>query len=316
VDVVWDASSAAESTVLETWEGTAAPNVWTAVSAGSTIDESGNYELTGDLSCGSQTPCVDIDADDVTFRGNDKTISGSASFGIQASGGSNVVGKDVTVDGYSTGVEFTDVTNGEIDDVAVTNYDGSVVTLDGGSGNDVSSVSGSTSGAFDSLVLSNTDGNTIEDVSLSGNANYGLKLDGASNNDIEDVDLPTASLATVLVNQDSNNNTFTDVDASDSSGFAGGNGLKVSDSTGNTLSDFSATDTGNYGVYLTGSADDTEIDDATFDSNACGVYIENSDDAFVHDSEFKQSSDHYEVASGTNNRFEQNSYSGTEDSTC
>ena len=74
------------------------------------IDSPGTYELAGDVSNTSTGTCIEITSGDVTFDGNGHTITDAGGDGRSVgvgvtSGTSNVTVRNVTVDGWTVGVE-------------------------------------------------------------------------------------------------------------------------------------------------------------------------------------------------------------------
>ncbi|MBV0923215.1 right-handed parallel beta-helix repeat-containing protein [Halomicroarcula limicola] len=98
------------------------------ISSCTTITSPGTYEVVGDIASTGSGVCIDVQADDVTIRGNGYTLSGDGSgTGVGAnlgatSGGpipirENVEVEDLTVTGFETAIGYEEVTGGRVEGV-------------------------------------------------------------------------------------------------------------------------------------------------------------------------------------------------------
>ena len=143
----------------------------TGVDDCTTIDDSGVYELTANVTnpAGGGS-CLAITADDVAVDGNGHTIQ-TGGTGIEATGVDNVTVRDVTATG-TVGVRYRDVTDGLVADVSA---DGRIALVVAGGENvavrdsDLTGGAGLAFSADDGTVADNRVGETTYGVSVTGN---------------------------------------------------------------------------------------------------------------------------------------------------
>lgn len=98
------------------------------ISSCTTIDESGRYVLTTDLTGNEHSTCLRIAASDVTLDGNNHRIEGSSAFGSAGLVAepeeerrlSNVTVRDLTASGWDDAIRFISVDGVRVDGVAAT----------------------------------------------------------------------------------------------------------------------------------------------------------------------------------------------------
>jgi len=272
------------------------------------IDESGHYELAGDVV--GQSVCMEITADDVVFDGNGHTIEGAADsdenqLGISVEGADNVTVRDVTVSDWALGLEYSDANNGTVEDV-VTEHSFNGFDLRNAHDNEVTNL---TSRHHDNEALAlgplsgeSTTGNTFTDVTAYDNERdpatafqVGAIYVGTAASDNEFVGLTsTDSIAGVRtdgsVGSDTNTNTFTDVVAEDNDQYGltleaesedvfenvtvSGNawhGIKLDDTRGNELTNVTATNNDGTAIYLRGGSLFNTFESVTVTDNHDGA---------------------------------------------
>lgn len=146
-----------------------------------TITESGEYELTDDISGDDDTwNCIEIRADDVTLDGNGYAVEAEAegfdgNSGIYVNGSDDVEVRNVEVRGWEHGFEATRSSELSLVDVASTGNLQHGVSVTGGEG-DVLSIQDSRFYAnFGSGVFFNTEGRVeMADTVVRGNGVYGI----------------------------------------------------------------------------------------------------------------------------------------------
>lgn len=145
------------------------------------IDESGVYKLTDDLS--SSETCIEITADEVILHGNDHTVKGSDSSnrGVHVQG-DNVVIRDIRVEGHNdAGILYENSESGAVFSSRVTNNEHGIELSD--TSNLVIARNKAEENDASGVRLSSTNRATISDNILEHNYR-GLHLRGSDNNHI------------------------------------------------------------------------------------------------------------------------------------
>lgn len=275
----------------------------TPVSGATTIDESGTYVLTGDVS--SSKTAIEISASDVTFDGNGHVVSGentsSDQHGIHITGDnvtvSNLVVKGwtdhsagifyegatggkisgVTVSGNYWGISFLGTTSVEITDNEAIENDWYGISLEDGS--DSNSLTGNTvtgnveSGIFLMESSNNTvTENTVNENDLVNNLG-GIHLEstggGTTGNKVGNNELAgNGDTAIILINADSNTVTDNLMENNDRHGIflegSSNNTLRGNEATGNSIS----------GIDLAWGSDDNTIESNTLnDNDGHGIWL-------------------------------------------
>jgi len=160
----------------------------TEIDACTTITEPGTYVLTGDIRDSDAGTCIDVRADDVTIDGSGHAIdgqSGSGQVGIGATSQSNVTVRNVAVSEWDAGINYTEVTGGEVSGVtARSNTIG--IELAAGSENTIANntVLDTDNGIYLHAIDETTaDRNTIRDNAVT-NTTLAINFVGADNNTV------------------------------------------------------------------------------------------------------------------------------------
>ena len=184
--------------------GVAAAANHNAIDGCTTIEESGTYELSGDIDA-EDPDCIEVSASDVTIQGNDNTVEydGSSSGGqgvFVTPGQSNVTVTDLTATNWSTGVRVGPFEGPDsVDDVTLRN------------------VNASYNGNFGIFIEQSADV-TVTDATASGNG-HGVRA--------------TESEDLGIINSELTDNSENGVSVSDSSGLTvSGSTLAANDVAG------------------------------------------------------------------------------------
>lgn len=162
----------------------------TEIDACTTITDPGRYVLTADIRNSDAGTCIDVRADDVVIDGNGHAIDGqsaSGQVGIGAASQSNVTVRNVEVSEWDAGINYTQVTGGEVSDVlARSNTVG--IELVAGSENTIANntVIDTGNGIYLHAIDETTaDRNTIRGNEVT-NASIAITFIGADNNTVTD----------------------------------------------------------------------------------------------------------------------------------
>ena len=263
--------------------GVAAAANHNAIDECTTIEESGTYELSGDIDA-EDFDCIEVSASDVTIQGNDNTVKydGSSSGGqgvFVTPGRSNVTVTDLTATNWSTGVRVGPFEGPDsVEDVTLRNvnasYNGNFgifieqsadVTVTGatasGNGHGVWATESEDLGIIDSELTGNTDGGVeiaesssvaLEETTVTDNGGTGVRLRDASEVTVTDVTATENDGSGINV-FDVSNLGITNSELTDNSE----NGVSVSDSSGLTVSGSTLAANDVAGLLVVGSTDVT-----------------------------------------------------------
>jgi hypothetical protein len=227
-----------------------------------TIDETGRYELGGDLTVANAASCLTVTADGVTIDGAGHTVDGvdddALSYGLVVEAGADdVTVTDLTVRGWEQGVR---------------------VRGDGFTGRRITATR---NGEVGVAMFGTTDA-TLEDSTVTENGDTGVYTTGASGTRLADLTARDHGTAGVHIDSDGGGSVVSGGTVSDSGQF----GVRVTDGSGPTVdgTTVSATaedptvDGDGVGVYT--SASGTVVEGATVTGSAThGVHVVGGDEA-------------------------------------
>jgi parallel beta-helix repeat protein len=166
----------------------------TELNSCTTIEEPGRYVLTDDVTSSSGGVCIDIRADDVVLDGNGAVVAGNASadnatdsVGISVGTGdelSDVTVSNVTVRDWSTGVRWTNVSDGTLIDSTVTANTGDGVVINDSTDATLTNNTVTDNGD-DGIDVTDVDGLVAADNTLSGNGGLPIEVTNATEIQIE-----------------------------------------------------------------------------------------------------------------------------------
>jgi parallel beta-helix repeat protein len=135
----------------------------TPINSCMTITQSGEYELTQDITNNTATTCIDIRANNVVIDGNGHTISsgGSGDFrtGVNSTNQVNITISDLSLSEWGDGIEFISIDQSKVSNVNISNP---------------------TTG----INVENGNNNIIQKSNIAGSSFAGIRVDGSSNTTI------------------------------------------------------------------------------------------------------------------------------------
>ena len=238
-----------------------------------TIDEPGEYELTGDVTASAEDACIHVAASDVVLDGNGHTVAGDNASGtgvlvfrgedvpaIPEYALENVTVRNLTTENWADGVKVGKMdgggTNMRLADVTARDNDGTGLRLVETENVTVRNVTATGNG--DGVLLWEVQYADLRDVTASGNGDDGVMLTEVSGqNTLRNVTATgnggdTDHGAGVYLSTDTGDNVVVDARIANNEGV----GVRFSDSYGNTLRDSVVAGNDGAGVFGVPANDD------------------------------------------------------------
>lgn len=279
ITVVWNPADRDRSAILDRWHGTAPPNAVTELDGCGEIDEAGTYELTSNVSGGSD--CLTVVADGVTIDGNGHVVDGGGGTGagILVDGSqplADVTVTDVRIEGFNQGLKLDGVTDGRFENVTAANLSGlGAVGYVVRNANRNSFENLDVSGAQGGLQVRNSDNNDFDGVDAGGST-YGVSVQGSTGNTLTGVTATNTQLSAVELTGGADGNTLVDITAN---GSSFGSGIVVDDSDDNVIRNSVAAGNSNNGIRVQSGSLRNEIETTTAVGNgASGFLVEDGDE--------------------------------------
>ena len=249
-----------------------------------TIEESGTYELSGDIDA-EDPDCIEVSASDVTIQGNDNTVEydGSSSGGqgvFVTPGQSNVTVTDLTATNWSTGVRVGPFEGPDsVEDVTLRNvnasYNGNFGIFIEQSA-DVTVTGATASGNGHGVLATESEDLGIISSELTGNTDGGVEIDKSSNVTLEGT-TATDNGGTGVRLRDASEVTVTDVTATENDG----SGINVFDVSNLGIMNSELTDNSESGVSVSDLSGLTVSGSTLAANDVAGLVVFGSTDVTV-----------------------------------
>jgi PGF-CTERM protein len=250
----------------------------TEIDGCTTISEPGRYVLTGDVQYEETGACIEVASDDVVVDGAGNAITGqnetSDQIAIQVSSQSNVTVQDLEASELKSGINYTEVTDGEVRGVTASS-NVAAIELIAGSENTITNntVRDNGNGIFlHAREETTSDRNRIEDNDVINNT-LGITFIGAHNNTVVDNtvnDSKLYGLSLLYSGLGNEYNTFRDNVVVDNAE----DGVCLLNSRFNTFEDTYVENSGRYDVYAVNNSTGNEMSNLTLTSTSMNATID------------------------------------------
>jgi parallel beta-helix repeat protein len=287
---------------IQTEDGISAIKKGTGVNDCTTIDASGTYYLSSNITNTSAETCFEITASHVHLNGADHRIKGSTEgypVGVQIRNSRNNITdvsiSNITVSNWSIGVEAEAVTNMTISNTSVqhTNEDGFVIRDSSKTTLRATTTAGTKENG---IYIGDSEHTTIENTTIRTSGQIGLDISRSQNTTVRNSTI-LGSKSTGLELWDVRGATLRDVHSSRNSGT----GLEIGDSINVTVVDAVTTSNSRDGIEI--DATDSVVENTTATGNRdSGFDIEGQNVAITNSTAAKNNFDGfglYEVSAST-----------------